>query len=227
VHVAFPLQPPLLLPQWTTAARRRTCWLEVVEQRDASDACSWCSTRHVHRLLPLASQAQRSSRGHHAWAEQACCQHPLTCASLTVASEACLACALAGATDEAAVSITAAASVVAVAWVHTCQGAVHRHRTRWHATRRFAPMSSMLGLSTNRSALGPWIFPSASQKCMQHVIRECMCSQQACCKRPLTGANIAIASEARIAGACVALRDVGAGGLATAASVFVAAMDHS
>jgi hypothetical protein len=44
---------------------------------------------------------------------------------------------------------------------------------------------------------------------------------------PLTYASVAIADESRIAGAFVALRNVGARGIVAAASVVAAAMDHS
>ena len=52
---------------------------------------------------------------------------------------------------------------------------------------------------------------------------DCMWAQ-ACYERLLT--SVAIASEAGLAGACVALKGVGAVGISTAASVVGAAMDH-
>jgi hypothetical protein len=39
VHVASLLQPPLLLPQWTTPANTNCVGMEVIAQRDAAHCC--------------------------------------------------------------------------------------------------------------------------------------------------------------------------------------------
>jgi hypothetical protein len=83
----------------------------------------WCCSVHFHECICSlgASQQQQTSQPLTTSAQQARIEPPLACASLTVASEARLTGAVAGATTECAGGISAAASVVVGARVHGCK----------------------------------------------------------------------------------------------------------
>jgi len=204
MQLASALQPPLLLPQCTTAAKGTQDVL-VMGRLLAYVVYARCSL--------AASQQQQTPQPLTTSAQQARIEPPLTCASEAVASEARLAGAVAGATTKGAGGISAAAAVVVGARVHGC-----KRRT----------CGRMWVLSAYRSAAGLCPNRPASQaQATQRLAANPSLEQQACNHIPLTYACVAIADEARIAGAFVALRNVGARGIPAAASVVGAAMDHS
>jgi len=224
VQLASLLQPPLLLTQWIIAENAAHVGHGEVKVIGQRDACCWWLRAQLRQYPPpqgsLAKHAQ-----HHIdceWAQQTCYEHHSPAQMKPLPLKPLLQVQV-----RALTGLVQSASLLQPPLLTLHEGAPETAaHDNMEAVAQCDGKLILAAVCCRRSTLPHFAGSSLllAKRSQHHSDTLYMWAQAHCYERPLT--SVAIASEARLAGACVALRGVGAVGIGTAASVVGAAKDH-
>jgi len=187
------------------------------------DACCWW-LRAQPRQCPAPPGGLANHAQHHidcVWAQQTCYEHRLPAQTKPLPLKPFLQVQV-----RALTGLVQSASLLQPPLLTLHEGAPEKAaHVNMEAVAQCDGKLILSAVCCRRSALPYFAGSSLLQaKRSQHHSDTLYMWARACYERPLT--SVAIASEAGLAGACVALRGIGTVGISTAASVVGAAKDH-